>query len=100
MAVLFVYEAKGDPAELLKRYHQAGSTGFKNAKHEAGSIAQICVETPDGIQVLNLMESADHMNKLLNDPELGNIVEKCGLSSVHVSHTHHNYKVHDYHVKG
>jgi hypothetical protein len=98
MAVLFEYEAKGSPAELLKKYKSA-TAEFSDPKHQKGLIAHICVETEDGIRVFNLMESAEEMHKLLNDPKLGEVVDRVGLSSVQVSHTHRNFKVHDYHVK-
>jgi hypothetical protein len=98
MAVLFVYEAIGNSGELLKKY-QAATNKFRDPKYQKGLIAHICLETPKGIQVLNLMESSEHMNKLINDPDLGKVVDDVDLEAVDVSYSQYHYKVHDFYVK-
>jgi hypothetical protein len=60
MALLYMYDAKGDPADLLAKYDQAGSA-FKGkankVKHgELSVLAHICVQTADGIRILDLID--------------------------------------------
>lgn len=98
MAVLHVYEAKGDSTALMRKYASL-TPKFREPKHTAGLLAHFVVETGDGIAVYNLMDNPDHMKTLLNDDALSQAVEKAGLSSVEVPHTFHTYKVHDYHLK-
>lgn len=98
MAVLCVYEPKGDPKALMKKYSSLKSE-FQEPKHSAGLIAHFVVETADGIAVYNLMESADQMHTLLNDAALGKAIEVAGLSSIEVPHEQKTYNVAEYYVK-
>jgi hypothetical protein len=98
MSVLFELEAKGNKAELLRKYDKLGSV-FSNPKHHAGVIAHITVETEDGIRIMDLMESEEHMDKLLNDPELNKALADHNFETIDFgSSTTHKFKVHNFHV--
>jgi hypothetical protein len=98
MTVLHVYQPKGDPAALMKKYAKLAPK-FNDPKYSAGLLAHFVVETEDGIAVYNLMKSPKHMDELLNDPDLGHAIAKAGLASVDVSHGQRTYKVHDFYLK-
>ena len=121
MALLFVYEAHGDTADLLDRYDQAGPT-FKakgNQLERAGTspyLAHICVETSDGIRIFDLIESPEvEADAPVSDPcppgqcgawlqrhELADqdqvdAIDQAGLFNVHF--TDALYRVHNFHVR-
>jgi len=58
MAVLMVYDATGDPKQLLQSYHKAGLE-LKGALPE-GTLAHICVPTETGFRTFLVMESEQH----------------------------------------
>lgn len=80
MAVLHVFEAKGNPADLLKKY-DASAAAFADPKHQGGAIAHICVETSDGIAIFNLMDSAGHVQALVADKNLHNTLAANNFTS-------------------
>jgi len=128
MALLYVYEAKGNPEDLLARYEQAGPAIKAKAYQleRAGIspfIAHITVETTDGIRIFELMESptleasastlayrpegsmlqpreavAWLQQQGLVDQAQRDAVRNAGL--VDVDHSEAIYKVHDFHIRG
>jgi hypothetical protein len=65
MALLYSVDIKGDPKDLLKKYDQAGRSFEAKAaalgKKAGGSpvVVHICVETPDGIRIMDLLDSPE-----------------------------------------
>lgn len=62
MALLYIVDIKGDPQDLLAKYDHAGRAFEEKAaklqkEGAPGVVAHICVETPDGIRILDLFES-------------------------------------------
>lgn len=124
MALLYVFEAKGDPADLLARYDQAGAIFREKAalldrRALSPVIAHFCVETPDGIRIFDLLQSPeleadaprpDFQRDILRrgqsaewlqrhgliDQAQRDAVRNAGLLDVNYSDT--TYRVHDFRV--
>jgi len=93
-----MFEGKGNPAELLKKYDKLGPA-FSDPKHHKGVIAHITVATEDGIKILDLLESEDVMDKLLNDPGLNRALQDNDFESIDFAATaSHKWKVHNFHI--
>jgi hypothetical protein len=118
MAVLYVFEATGNPADLLAKYDDAGRAwADKRAQQQskgvgADVIAHVCIQTSDGIRILDLLEGVAPLPKGttlpkgagveffqqsgLVDAEQRSAARKAGLLDVNYSET--VYNVHDFSV--
>jgi hypothetical protein len=65
MAVLVIFRASGDPADLLSRYERtlAGATALASARPEA----HFCVPTESGIMIVDVWNSRAELQRAVID---------------------------------